>query len=86
MRVAKVAIKSFNQRLNLELRKAEVDKQVQSHVKDAHPIEANDTNSSIVTYYFITPTMTIALPRQGTCLTRPDPRPQIESTLYWVPD
>ena len=38
-----------------------------------------------ITLFF--PTTTIALPRQGTWLTRPDPRPQIErSTLNWVPD
>ena len=35
---------------------------------------------------FLTPTTTIASPRQGTRLIRPDPRPQIESTLYWDPD
>ena len=36
--------------------------------------------------FFITSTTPIALPRQGTWLTTPDPRPQIESTLNWVPD
>ena len=35
---------------------------------------------------FFTPTTTIALLRQGTWLTRPDPWPQIEGTLYWVPE
>ena len=33
-----------------------------------------------------TPTTTIASLRQGTWLTRPDPWPQIEISLYWVPD
>ena len=37
-------------------------------------------------FIVLTPTMTIASPRQGTWLTRPDPWPQIESTLCWVPD
>ena len=32
------------------------------------------------------PTTTIASPRQGTWLTRPEPRPQIEGLLCWVPD
>ena len=31
------------------------------------------------------PTTPIALPRQDTRLTRPDPRPQVESTLHWGP-
>ena len=35
---------------------------------------------------FLTPTLTIASLRQGTWLTRPDPQPQIESTLSWDPD
>ena len=34
----------------------------------------------------LNPTTINALLRQGTWLTRPDPRPQIESTLEWDPD
>ena len=33
----------------------------------------------------ISPAMPSGSPRNGTCLTRPDPRPQTEGTLFWVP-
>ena len=35
--------------------------------------------------FFITPTTPNALPRQGTRLTRLDPKPQMGSTPDWVP-
>ena len=41
---------------------------------------------SLKIFFFLTPTTPIALQRPGTCLTRPDPRPQMESTINWVPD
>ena len=39
----------------------------------------------LISFCFLTPTTPCASLIQGTWLTRPDPWPQVESTLHWVP-
>ena len=38
----------------------------------------------LLSFLYLSPTTNIGLPGQGTWLTRPDPRPEIESTLPYA--